>query len=93
MLTPTEDRVIVVPDEAERMSKGGIVIPDIAKEKPAKGTIVAVGPGRTFENGLLVPLQFTVGQKVMFRRYGGSDFEVEGKTYRILERVDVLATF
>lgn len=91
MLKPTEDRVIVAPDEPESKSKGGIIMPDVAKEKPAKGTIVAVGPGRTLENGSLIPLPFTDGMRVMFRRYGGADFEMDGKTYRILERADVLA--
>jgi chaperonin GroES len=89
-LKPLEDRIAVHPSEEEEMTTSGIVIPDTAKEKPQEGTVVAVGPGR-FEDGNRVPLDVSVGDKVIYSKYGGTEVKVEGEEYLILSARDVLA--
>jgi chaperonin GroES len=89
-LTPLEDRIVVQPSEEEETTTSGIVIPDTAKEKPQEGTVVAVGPGR-FEDGNRVPLDVSVGDKVIYSKYGGTEVKVEGEEYLILSARDVLA--
>ena len=89
-LTPLEDRIVVQPSEEEETTTSGIVIPDTAKEKPQEGTVVAVGPGR-FEDGNRVPLDVSVGDKVIYSKYGGTEVKVEGDEYLILSARDVLA--
>jgi chaperonin GroES len=89
-LKPLEDRIVVQPSEEEETTTSGIVIPDTAKEKPQEGTVVAVGPGR-FEDGNRVPLDVSVGDKVIYSKYGGTEVKVEGDEYLILSARDVLA--
>ncbi|TWT76625.1 10 kDa chaperonin [Planctomycetes bacterium CA13] len=90
-LRPLDDRVVVEPQEAEEMTAGGIVLPDAAREKPLRGTIVAVGPGKLLDSGNRGELSVTVGDTVIYGRYGGSDIEVDGKELKILRESDILA--
>jgi len=89
-LKPLEDRIVVKPSEEEQTTSSGIVIPDTAKEKPQEGTVVAVGPGR-FEDGVRVPLDVSVGDKVIYSKYGGTEVKVGGDEYLVLSARDVLA--
>jgi chaperonin GroES len=89
-LKPLEDRIVVKPGEGEETTVSGIVIPDTAKEKPQEGEVVAVGPGR-FEDGDRVPLDVSVGDKVIYSKYGGTEVKVAGEEYLILSARDVLA--
>ena len=89
-LKPLEDRIAVHPSEEDGMTVSGIVIPDTAKEKPQEGEVMAVGPGR-FEDGLRIPMDVSVGEKVIYSKYGGTEVEVEGEEYLILSARDVLA--
>jgi chaperonin GroES len=89
-LKPPEDRIVVKPGEGEETTSSGIVIPDTAKEKPQEGEVVAVGPGR-FEDGTRVPLDVSVGDKVIYSKYGGTEVKVAGDDYLILSARDVLA--
>jgi chaperonin GroES len=91
-LKPLEDRIVVKPGEEEETTVSGIVIPDTAKEKPQEGTVVAVGPGRSNEDGDgRIPLDVAVGDKVIYSKYGGTEVKVEGDEYLILSARDVLA--
>ena len=90
-IRPLEDRIVVETLEAEAMPPGGIVLPDAAQEKPQRGTIVAVGPGRLLDSGNRGDLSVGVGDEVIFGMYGGADVEVEGNDYKILRESDVLA--
>ena len=89
-LKPLEDRIVVKPSEGEETTSSGIVIPDTAKEKPQEGEVVAVGPGR-FEDGKRVPLDVSVGDKVLYSKYGGTEVKVSGDEYLVLSARDVLA--
>ncbi|MCU0621820.1 MAG: co-chaperone GroES [Gemmatimonadales bacterium] len=89
-IQPLEDRVVIMPsDEAESM-RGGLYIPDTAKEKPTQGEVIAVGPGR-FEKGERVPVDLKVGDKVIYGKYSGTPFTVEGDEVIIIKAGDVLA--
>lgn len=90
-LNPLDDRVVIEPMEAEEVTAGGIVLPDAAKEKPQRGTAVAVGPGRLLESGERCPVAVEVGDEVLYGRYGGTDIEVDGTEYKILRESDILA--
>ncbi len=90
-LRPLDDRVVVKPTEAESTTAGGIVLPDSAKEKPQRGTIVAVGPGKLLDSGSRGELSVKVGDLVIYGRYGGSDIEVDGEEMKILRESDILA--
>ena len=91
-LKPLEDRIIVLPAEAEETTASGLVIPDTAKEKPVMGTVVAVGPGKFNENGdARVPVDVAVGDTVIYSKYGGTEVKVESDEYLILSARDVLA--
>lgn len=90
-LRPLDDRIVVKPMEAEEMTAGGIVLPDTAKEKPQRGTIVAVGPGKLLDNGTRGELAVAIGDEVIYGKYAGSDIEVAGDEYKILRESDVLA--
>ena len=90
-LRPLDDRIVVKPMEAEEMTAGGIVLPDTAKEKPQRGTVVAVGPGKLLENGSRGELAVAIGDEVIYGKYSGSDIEVAGDEYKILRESDVLA--
>jgi chaperonin GroES len=89
-IKPLADRVVVKPIEEEEVTKSGIVLPDTAKEKPQQGEIVAVGPGKV-EDGKRVPLDVKVGDKVIYRKYGGTEIKLEGEEYLILTEDDILA--
>ena len=91
MLKPLGDRVVVKVMEQEEKTKGGIVLPDTAKERPQKGEIVAVGPGRLLDSGERVPMEVKVGDKIIYAQYGGTEVEVEGDEYLILRESDILA--
>ena len=91
-LRPLEDRIIVRPSEAEQTTVSGIVIPDTAKEKPQQGEVVAVGPGRRSEQtGELIPVDVKAGDIVVYSKYGGTEFTVDGEDLLILNSRDVLA--
>ena len=87
---PLGDRVLVLPIEQDEVKKGGIIIPDTAKEKPQEGKIVAVGPGK-HEDGKLVPMNVKKGDRVLYSKYGGTEIKIDGKEYKILSSDDILA--
>ena len=89
-IRPLQDRVIVKRIEEEEKSKGGIIIPDTAKEKPQQGEIIAVGPGR-FEKDKRVPMDVKVGDKVLYGKYSGTEVTIDGEQLLILRESDVLA--
>ncbi|NLI99440.1 co-chaperone GroES [bacterium] len=89
-IKPLQDRILVERVEEEEMV-GGIIIPDTAKEKPQKGTVIAVGPGRKDENGKLIPLELKKGDTVLFNKYAGTEIKVEGKEYLLMREDDVMA--
>ena len=88
---PLHDRVVVKRIDAEEKTKGGIIIPDTAKEKPQEGKVLAVGPGRVDDNGNRVPLDVNVGDSVIYSKYGGTEVKYNGEDYLILSARDVLA--
>lgn len=90
-LKPLDDRVVVEPLAAETTTAGGIVLPDSAKEKPQRGTVRAVGPGRLLESGERSKVNLAVGDQVLFSKYGGTDIEVNGTEVKILRESDILA--
>ncbi|HPI37961.1 MAG TPA: co-chaperone GroES [Ignavibacteriaceae bacterium] len=90
-LHPLADRVIVKPTEAEEKTKGGIILPDTAKEKPIEGTVVAVGPGKVSEDGKTVALTVKNGDKVLYGKYSGTEVTVEGVDYLIMRESDIFA--
>lgn len=90
-LNPLDDRVVVEPLSAEETTAGGIVLPDAAQEKPQRGTVKAVGPGRLLESGDRCAVSVEVGDQVLFGKYGGNDIEVEGVEVKILRESDILA--
>ena len=90
-IRPLDDRVVVKPEEAEETTAGGIVLPDSAREKPQRGTVVAVGPGRLLDSGSRGTLSVAVGDIVIYGKYGGSDLEVDGNEVKILRESDILA--
>jgi len=89
-LKPLADRVIVKVIEAEEKTKGGIVLPDTAKERPQQGEVLAVGPGRRGEDGNLLPMTVKVGDRVLFSKYGGTEVKLGGEEYLILREDDIL---
>lgn len=90
-LRPLDDRIVVRPLEAEATTAGGIVLPDSAKEKPQRGTVVAVGPGRLLDSGERGELSVVVGDEVIYGKYGGTEIEVDGAEVKILRESDILA--
>lgn len=88
---PLHDRVLVKRIEEEPKTKGGIIIPDTAKEKPQEGEVIAVGDGRVLENGEKVPLSVKVGDRVLFSKYAGTEIKIEGEEHLILREDDILA--
>ena len=90
-IRPLDDRVVVEPHQAEETTAGGIVLPDAAKEKPLRGTIVAVGPGKLLDSGERGELSLAVGDEVIFGKYGGTEMEVDGVDVKILRESDILA--
>ena len=89
-IKPLEDRIVVQAVDAESTTASGLVIPDTAKEKPQEGIVLAVGPGR-YEDGNRVPLDVSVGDKVLYSKYGGTEVKYAGEEYLVLSARDVLA--
>jgi chaperonin GroES len=90
-LKPLGDRVLVEPAEEKEVKKGGIIIPDTAKEKPQEGIIVALGTGKLDDNGKKVPFEVKKGDRVLVSKYGGTEIKLDGKEYKILSADDILA--
>lgn len=88
---PLADRIILLPLEAEQKTAGGIIIPDAAKEKPQKGEIVAVGPGKIADSGQKIEMSLKSGDKVLYGKYSGTEVSIDGKDYLIMKESDVLA--
>ncbi len=88
---PLGDRVLVKPLEVEEKKKGGIIIPDTAKEKPQEGKVIAVGKGKITEEGKTLPLDVKVGDKILFGKYAGNEIKIEDKDYLIVREEDILA--
>ncbi|MGB5287135.1 MAG: co-chaperone GroES [Ignavibacteriaceae bacterium] len=90
-LNPLADRVVVKPAEAEEKTKGGIILPDTAKEKPVEGTIVAAGPGKVSDTGELVKMTIKVNDKVLYGKYSGTEVTIDGEEYLIMRESDIFA--
>jgi chaperonin GroES len=92
-IRPVGDRILVeaVPEKEEKGKKGGIIIPDTAKEKPMESVVVAVGTGKTDDDGKKVPFEVKKGDRILVNKYGGTEIKLDGKEYKILNSDDVLA--
>jgi chaperonin GroES len=90
-IKPLQDRILIKRIEEEEKTKGGIIIPDAAKEKPQEGKVIAVGDGKTLENGTKAPLTVKVGDKILFGKYSGTEIKVDGEEHLILREDDILA--
>jgi chaperonin GroES len=90
-IKPLGDRVLIKALEREEKTKSGIVLPDTAKEKPQEGKVIAVGSGKTLDNGTKVPLEVKAGQKVIFSKYAGTEVKLDGEDLMILNERDILA--
>jgi len=90
-LQPLGDRVVVERDESEKVTAGGIVLPDTAKDKPARGKVVSIGDGRLLDNGQRAPLQIKVGDRVLFTSYAGETFKVGTRELLLMHEEDILA--
>jgi chaperonin GroES len=89
-IRPLQDRVIVKRLEEEEKTKGGIIIPDTAKEKPQEGKVIAVGKGKITEDGKVIPLDVKVGDRILFAKYGGTEVKIEGEEHLIMREEDIL---
>lgn len=92
-IRPLADRVVIKPLDQEEVKKGGIIIPDTAKEKPQEGEIVEVGPGRITDDGKKISLEVKKGDKVLYGKYSGTEVTVDNADYLILRETDILAVF
>lgn len=90
-LKPLGDRLVVEPKEREEVTPSGLVLPETAKEKPQEGEVLAVGPGRRDDNGKRIEMDVTVGDRVLYAKYGGTEVKIDGKKLLILKESDVLA--
>lgn len=90
-IRPLRDRLIVKRINEEEMTKGGIIIPDSAKEKPQEAEVIAIGTGRMSEDGKVIPLEVKVGDRVLFSKYSGSEIKIDGEEYLILREDDIQA--
>ena len=90
-LKPLGDRVLVEPAEEKELKKGGIIIPDSAKEKPTEGIVRALGTGKTDDDGKKVPFEVKVGDRVLVSKYGGTEVKIDNKEYKLLNADDILA--
>ena len=88
---PLEDRIILKPMEAEEKTAGGIIIPDNAKEKPQKGEVIAVGPGKVTDKGQKIEVSLKKGDKVLYGKYSGTEITIDGEDYLIVRESDILA--
>ena len=89
-IRPLHDRVIVQRIAEEEVTKGGIIIPDTAKEKPQEGKVVAVGAGKVLENGTKLPMDVKVGDKILFGKYAGTEIKIDGEEYLMMREDDIL---
>jgi chaperonin GroES len=89
-IRPLQDRILVKRVEEEQKTKGGIIIPDSAKEKPVEGEVIAVGSGKVLENGKVRPLEVKAGDRILFGKYSGSEIKVEGVEHLILREEEIL---
>ena len=89
-ITPLQDRVIVKRIEEEEKSKGGIIIPDTAKEKPQEGKVIAVGKGKLNEDGKVIPLDVKVNDRILFGKYSGTEINIDGEEHLIMREEDIL---
>ena len=87
---PLADRVLVEPQKEDEVRKGGIIIPDTAKEKPQQGKVIAIGTGKYDDNGKLIPFNVKVGDKVLMPKYGGTEIKIDEKEYQIMREEDIL---
>lgn len=90
MMKPIGDRVLVQPLEEKETKKGGIIIPDSAKEKPQEGKVVAIGTGKTDESGKKIPFEVKKGDRVLISKYGGTEVKIDGENYLIMREDDIL---
>lgn len=90
-IKPIYDRLLVKPMEEKEVKKGGIIIPDTAKERPQEGEVIEVGEGKLTDDGKLLPLKVKKGDKILFSKYAGTEFEVDDEQYLIMRESDVLA--
>ncbi|PIU44740.1 MAG: co-chaperone GroES [Ignavibacteriales bacterium CG07_land_8_20_14_0_80_59_12] len=90
-IRPLGDRVVIKPAPAEEKTKGGLVVPDTAKEKPVQGEVVAAGPGRTSDDGKQIPMEVKVGDKVLYGKYSGTEVTIDGEEYLIMRESDLYA--
>ncbi len=90
-IKPLDDRVVVEPLEAEEKTKGGIVLPDTAKEKPTKGKVISIGEGRLLDNGQRAKILVSKGDQVLYGKYSGTEINVSGREYLIIKESDILA--
>jgi len=88
---PLGDRILVEPAEEKEVKKGGIIIPETAKEKPMESIVIALGTGKTDDNGKKVPFEVKKGDRVLVTKYGGTEIKIDGKEYKILNSDDILA--
>jgi chaperonin GroES len=88
---PLDDRIMVSPDEAETVTAGGIVLPDTAQDKPTRGKVIAVGPGKLNKSGTRIAPSVKVGDTVIYGKYSGSDIKISGKEFKILHESDLFA--
>jgi len=92
-IRPLHDRVVIKRKEEERLSPGGIVIPDTAKEKPVRGEVLAVGNGKILQDGRVIPLDLKVGDEVLFGKYSGNEIKVDGEELVVMREDDIMAVF
>jgi chaperonin GroES len=90
-IKPLADRVVIKPSPADEKTKGGIILPDTAKEKPVIGEVIAVGSGRKADDGKVIPLDIKVGDKVLYGKYSGTEVTLDGEEYLIMRESDVFA--
>lgn len=90
-IKPLFDNILIKPLEAEKKTPSGIVLPDSAKEKPQIGLVMAVGPGAANDQGKIIPITVKVGQKVMYKKWGGNEVKVETEEWMMIEQKDILA--
>ena len=90
-ITPLGDRVLVRPVEREEITKGGIVLPDTVREKPQEGEVVAVGPGRTTDEGKKIPIGLKEGDIIIYAKYGGTELKEDGEDFLLLSERDIMA--
>jgi chaperonin GroES len=90
-IRPLHDRIIVEGLEEEEKTKGGIIIPDMAKEKPIEGKVIAVGKGKAKEDGTLIPMEVKVGDRILFAKYAGTEVKIDGEEHLMMRGDDVLA--